>query len=322
MDATETAPGAEANGTADFGAFAGAILEKQPFKGYVLERALAGGDRAAVFKAVDKAMERPVAVKVMRPWQGREGVVEEFFSLAGSIARLRSPAAARGLDAGRGDGDFFVVYEFLPGESLADKLRRRVSGKLTEKESLGLARELALALQNLFELGHPHGNLKPSNVVMGERGKPRLTDIGFAWNLAWPDDAAAFRSAPDFLPPERLAGEFNIDIRGDLYSLGAIWHWALTGRPVFRGGTPEETLRLHLEAEPASVRDSDPRLGAATASTIKWLLEKERDRRPRTPKELLRKLSSHPLLAEEGGSVAEAVAGTGESEPEEDAAES
>lgn len=281
--------------------FAAGIFAKQPFRGYELREVLANSDRNAVFKAHDKNMERPVALKVMRPWRGRDGVVEEFFSLAGSIARLRCPGAARGLDAGRGDGDFFLAYEFLPGESLADKLRRRQTGKFTEKEALKLVREMALVLQSLFDLGHPHGNFKPSNILVGEGGKPRLADIGFAWNLAWPDDESAFRASPDFLPPERIEGEYNIDIRGDLYGLGAVWFWLLTGRAVFQNADPGETLRQHLESEAPALRDIDPRLSAATAGMVRWLLEKDRDARPRTPKEFLRKLASHPLLAGEAG---------------------
>lgn len=295
MESMETeAPSAAAPDTTPYAA---ELFAKQPFRGYELTAVLAADDRRAVFKAHDRTMERTVAVKVMRPCPGREGVVEEFFSLAGSIARLRCPGAARGLDAGRSDGNFFLVYEFLPGESLKHKVERRQAGRLTEKESLKLARELAEVLQSLFDLGNPHGNLKPSNVVVAEGGKPRLADVGFAWSLAWPDDDAAFRAFPDFLPPERLAGEINIDVRGDLYSLGATWFWALMGRPVFRGATPEETIRMHMEEKAPALGTIDPKVSAATSQLVRWLLEKDRDARPRTPREFLRKLSDHPLLA-------------------------
>ncbi len=294
---TET-PSAQAAGEAGAPAatpFAAAIFEKQPFRGYRLDAVLAADDRRAVFKAHDETMDRPVAVKVMRPWPGREGIAEEFFSLAGSVARLRCPGAARGLDAGRSDGNFFMVHEFLPGESLRAKVMRRQTGRLTEKESLRLAKEIAGALQSLFELGNPHGNLKPSNIIVAEGGRPKLADIGFAWTLAWPGDDEAFRAFPDFLPPERLAGEINIDIRGDLYSLGAVWFWALMGRPVFHGDTPAETVRMHREEKAPAPGTIDPKVSAATSQLVRWLLEKDRDARPRTPKEFLRRLAEHPL---------------------------
>lgn len=282
----------------DASEYARAIFEKQPFRGYVLTSVMTSDDRRAVFKGHDQTLDRPVAVKVMRPWPGREGVVEDFFSLAGSIARLKCPGVARGLDAGRGDGDFFLVYEFLPGETLEHKLNRRQTGRLTEKEALRLVADLAGILQNLFDKGNPHGNLKPSNIVIETGGMPRLADIGFAWNLAWPTDAEAFTAFPEYLPPERSAGELNIDIRGDLYSLGAIWFRALMGRPVFLADTAEEILHMHREEKAPALGTIDPKITAATSQLVRWLLEKERDARPRTPREFLRKLAAHPFVGE------------------------
>lgn len=279
--------------------FAEAILLKQPFKGYELSSVVSAHERRAVFKAHDTTLDRTVAVKVMRPSKERGGAVEEFFSLAGSIARLKCPGVARGLDAGRSDGNFFLVYEFLSGESLEDKLRRRQSGRLTEREALRLVAETAGILQNLFEKGNPHGNLKPSNIVVAEGGRPQLADIGFAWNLAWPTDADAFLAHPDYLPPERLAGELNVDVRGDLYSLGAVWFRAVLGRPPFMGGTPEETVRMHREEKAPALGTFDVKIpvSAATSQLARWLLEKNRDDRPRTPREFLKKLAQHPLVA-------------------------
>lgn len=295
--------------------FAAALAETQPVRGYELGACLHSTDRSAVFRSVDRSLDRPIAVKILRPYPGREGVVEEFFSLAGSIARLRCPGVARGLDAGRADDNFFLAYEYIAGESLSARLGRRQSGRLTEKESIRLVAELAGVLQRLFEQGHPHGHLHPGNIALGDGWKPTLLDIGFAWNLAWPDDEAAWAAAPGHLPPERIRGELNIDARGDLYSLGALWYEMLAGAPPFRGDTPAGTLRLHLEAKPAPLRDVDAKLSAATANLALWLLEKERDSRPRTPREFLRKLRAHPLVAGEA-----AADGDGDGDATENAA--
>lgn len=278
--------------------YANGVFERQPFRDYELSAVVAGDDRRAVLKGRDKVLDRPVAVKVMRTWRDREGLVEEFFSLAGSIARLKCPGVARGLDAGRSDDDFYLVYEYLPGESLEHKLQRRQSRRLTEKEAVKLVAEIAGILQNLFDKGNSHGNLKPSNIIVADGGAPRLADIGFAWNLAWPTDEAAFAAHPDYLPPERTAGELNVDVRGDLYSLGAIWFRAVLGRPVFLGDTPAETVRLHREEKAPALGSIDPKISAATSQLVRWLLEKNRDDRPRTPREFLKKLSEHPLVVE------------------------
>lgn len=298
--ASTAAPAAPLGGDAP-NPFAADLLAAQPFNGYALEECLASSAASAVFKATDRNMERTVAVKALRPWPGRDNAVEDFFSQAGAVARVRHPALARGLDAGRGGGVFFMAHEFVRGESLEAKLARRQTGRLGEKESLVLVRDLASVLQGLFDIGQSHGDLRPGRVIMGEGGKPKLLGIGFAWTLAWPDDLAAFRDAPDYLSPERIAEEFTIDIRGDLYALGCLWHRALLGAPVFRGATSAATLDMHLTAKPVPPREADPRLSAASSQLILWLLEKDRDARPRTPREFLRKLASHPLLAGEDG---------------------
>ena len=265
--------------------FADNLLAEQPFSGYRIEKSLASDDRRAVFKAESGLFEQAVALKVMQPWPERHNAAEDFFSLAGSIARLRTPAAARGLDAGRSGRIFFLAYEFTPGENLAERLARRQNGRMGEREALRMVRELARALQKLFESGQPHGNLKPSNIMLlPEGGEVRLLDIGFAWTLAWPNDADAFAAAPDFLAPERIMGDLNVDIRGDLYSLGAIWYRLLMGEPVFKASTPP--------------RERDPRLSAATSGLILRLLEKDRDARPRTPRDFLRRLGEHPLFGD------------------------
>ncbi|MDR2390114.1 MAG: serine/threonine protein kinase [Planctomycetota bacterium] len=279
--------------------FADKLLAEQPFPGYRIEKSLASDDRRAVFKAESGLFEQAVALKVMQPWPERHNAAEDFFPLAGSIARLRTSAAARGLDAGRSGRIFFLAYEFTPGENLAERLARRQSGRMSEREALRMVRELARSLQKLFESGQPHGNLKPSNIMLlPEGGEVRLLDIGFAWTLAWPDDADAFAAAPDFLAPERIRGDLNVDVRGDLYSLGAIWYRLLMGEPVFKASTPGETLRMHLDAQPTPPRERDPRLSAATSGLILRLLEKDRDARPRTPRDFLRRLGEHPLFGE------------------------
>lgn len=310
---TETAQGQEVPPVVS--PLAERLMTEQPFKGYELAICLSSSDVGAVFKARDKTMERNVVLKAVQPSANRVGAVEDFFSQAGAVARVRHPGVARGLDAGRGGDVFFMVHETARGESLETRLARRLTRRLTERESLVLARDVAGVLQALFELGQYHGDLAPDRIAIGEGGTPTLLGLGFTWNVAWPDDRQAYLSRPYFLPPERIAGEFNIDIRGDLYALGCVWGLALLGEPVFKGTTPAQVLDMHLEAKPTPPRETDPRLSSATSQLVMWLLEKDRDARPRTPKEFLRKLAAHPLLdgaEEEAGGRSESADERGE----------
>jgi serine/threonine-protein kinase len=290
--------------------FSRRLFEAQPFSGYELQECLEAEGRSAVFKARDAAMERTVAVKALSPSARRESAVEEFFAEAGSVARVRAQGVLRGFDAGRGGGAFFMAHELARGDSLDDRLSRRQTGKFTEREAFDIVRRLAGALELLFAAGQRHGDLRPKRIILLPGGELRLAGIGFAWQTAFADDDGAHLAKPEYLSPERIRGDENYDIRADLYALGCLWWRMLLGEPPFRGSTPGETLRMHLETDPASPRELDPRLSAATSQLMLALLAKDRDARPRTPRDFLKRLAGHPLS--ENGEGERQAAGTGE----------
>lgn len=264
-------------------AIAAQTLLSQPFAGYELQECIGCSGPIMLFRARDIALERTVAVKAVLPHPDRADAVEQFFTEAGSVAGLKSNAIARALYAGQSMDLFFMVYEFVTGESLASRLERR-STLFTEKEAMQLAVQAAELLQALYEKSHPYGCLRPSNLlyVRADDGgqRARLTDIGFAWQIGWASDADAFAARPGYLPPEQLNGELNIDIRGDLWSLGSMLWRVLLGRPALLPG----------ENESPDPRALDPRISAPTAAVLRWLTEPDRSNRPRTPRDLLNRL--------------------------------
>ena len=279
--------------------FADGFIEKQPFKGYELLACLGMTKNTAIFKAKEAVLGRTVALKIVRPDSRRKDAVDIFFSEARGIARLRLSDIARGLDVGRAGDLFFFAYDYVNGENLGEKLARREKNRLTEKEALFFIYQSAKALQGLFENGQTHRNLKPGNFIIQEKTEIKITDLGFAWALAYPDDESARLAQPYYLSPEIIMEEVNTDIRSDLYSLGCIWFEALLARPVFSALENALVLEKHLSQTPENPRDLEPRLSAASARLILWLLEKERDNRPRTPQDFINQLKNHPLLAVE-----------------------
>ncbi len=277
----------------------GQLLE-QPFPGYLVTARLAETPGSTVFRATDTRLDREVAIKALIPdLTHNQDAVELFFNEARNVARLRHPRIVRGLDVGRAGKYFYFAMEFIKGESLADRLARLERGKLAEKAALPIVRQTAEGLQYIFENGLAHRNLKPGNVLLTESGEVKLGDLGVAREVAYatPEDLALANSA--YVSPEQARGDFNIDIRSDLYSLGCLWHHLVLGYPPFRGVTPQEVLRKQQEADPANPREQDVRISAATSQLILSLLAKDRDDRPRTPQDFLNRLREHPLLAEE-----------------------
>ncbi|MDR3210532.1 MAG: serine/threonine protein kinase [Planctomycetota bacterium] len=285
--------------------FATALKAEQPFRGYELSVCLASEEHSAVFRAHDQTLGKMAVVKALRPWPDRPGAVEEFFSLAGSTARVRQPQLARGLDVGRGqiglagndrgESVFFMVYAPAEGRNLSDYLAKRHNGRLRETEALRLVEDIASILQRLFESGQSFRDLSPGRILLGRNNRVTLVGFGFAWNLAWPEDQLAYLARPHYLAPERIAGEINLDIRSDLYALGCLWHQLLLGCPVFDAVSPQLILKSHREDLPTSPRERDPKISAATSGLLLRLLAKNRQERPRTPKEFLQQLYEHPL---------------------------
>jgi serine/threonine-protein kinase len=307
-------------------------LEEQPITGYALKEIAGAEPHTAVFLADDARRGKTVAVKVIAAdLAARPDAATRFFEDIRGVAGLRSPAVARGHDAGRApEGRFWFARDWLRGESLAARLARRERGRLSERETLALARGVAEALRDLFGHGLAHRRLTPSNVIFVEnaapapeapsapaegedelarllardsrrpaagRAKIALTDAGVAVELCFPDAAAALARHAAYAAPEQAAGEINTDIRADLYALGCLWHQALLGAPPFRG-TPEEMLRRHREEAPVPAREAEPRISYATSRLIEWLLAKDPEDRPRTPRDFLATLAQHPMLAE------------------------
>lgn len=270
---------------------------EQPFPGYTVIEKIAQGGYGAVYRARDERFQREVAIKILLPdLAAHPDAVERFFAEARTTARLRHPHLVRGYDVGRSGRYLFYVMEYVHGESLAQKLERLERHCLSERESLEIIRPLAEVLQYIFEQGLVHRDVKPGNILLGEERAVKLCDLGIARELSYPDERSVVRGSPSYASPEQIREECDIDIRSDLYSLGCTWFHMLLGRPPFMGSCPEEILRGHLETPPPSPRTINMRITAATSELILWLLEKDRDQRPRTPAKFLEKLSLHPLL--------------------------
>jgi serine/threonine protein kinase len=262
---------------------------REQIAGYRLTAVLGEGAMGTVYRAKQLSLDRDVAIKVLSPELADDPVfVERFLREAKAVARLNHTNIVSGIDVGEADGLKYFVMEHVDGNTVAFLLRR--GGAIDEERALLLAQQVARALDHAYRNGLVHRDVKPENVLISRDGVAKLCDLGLAkLEDHGPADAARM-GTPSYISPEQARGEADVDIRSDLYSLGATLFHMLTGRPPFAADTPALLLAKHLTEAAPSPRTLAPEVSPATETVVLRLLAKQPSERYQTPAELLKAL--------------------------------
>jgi len=257
----------------------------------ILEKVAAGG-MGVVYLARDEQLERDVAVKVLPSGTlTDEAARRHFRKEATALAKLNHPHIETVYDFGTQDGIDFLVMEYLPGKTLADRL---ASGALPEKEIIELGIQIASGLEEAHDRGIVHRDLKPANIAITVKGYAKILDFGLAKLLrpveegtteVFSDSQAAAGTLP-YMPPEQLRGE-RVDGRADIYTVGAVLYEMATGRRAFREALASRLIDAILHQPVVSPRAMNPRISLELETIILKCLDKDPDRRYQSAKELL-----------------------------------
>ena len=216
-------------------------------KHYRLIRHLGSGGMGAVFEAVDRRDDTRVAVKLLHAHlAGDESFRERFEREAHVAALLRSPYTVHLLDYGISQGYYFLVMEFVDGESVAQRIH--AEGRLDPRRALAIAADAARALEEAAARGVVHRDIKPDNILLGNDGSVKVADFGIARRVGGGGDlpvAGGFIGTTAYAAPEQSTD--SVDGRADIYALGAALYCMLTGQPPFHG-TALDIVRQHQEA--------------------------------------------------------------------------
>lgn len=263
--------------------------------GYRIDGVIGRGTTGTVYRAVQLAVEREVAVKVLHPeLAARPQVVQRLQREARTMARLAHPHVVGAIDMGEVDGRWWFAMELVDGPSLEQLLR--TDGPLSEREALRLFAPLCEAVEHLWEDGVVHRDIKPANILLERTGRgvhrhyrARLADLGLAVGH---DDPTLTRQGgtvgtPHYISPEQARDPRDVDVRSDLWALGATLFHAVCGRPPFDGSSAAEVLSAVLHQSVPDPRRVRPGLSAGLALVLRKCLVRDVERRYQSADELL-----------------------------------
>ncbi|WP_460752454.1 serine/threonine-protein kinase [Nocardiopsis oceani] len=274
---------------------------------YRLLSRLGAGGMGEVWRAVDELLDRPVAVKLIRPGRVDSAqVVARFRREARVTARLAGHPNVvilydfgQGADDGRGAGPVFAVMELVPGRPLTSVLRE--DGPLPVGRAAALVSQAASGLGAAHAAGIVHRDVKPGNLMVVEEGTGdgtlKVLDFGIAAFTAATRSERITRTGqvvgtPLYMSPEQVRGD-RVDRPSDLYSLGAILYQLLTGEPPFRDPNRLAVLRMHLGEPPPSAAAVRPDIPADLSDLVSALLAKRPEDRPADAEEVRDRLAPY-----------------------------
>jgi len=257
--------------------------------GYEMIALIGRGGMGAVYKARQLSMDRLVAIKVLsQRYSSDRNFIERFLREARAVAKLNHRNIIGGIDVGETQGVHYFVMEFVQGSTVAQVLKEKK--RFDEKSALAIAERMAAALDHAARHGMIHRDIKPENIMISVEGEAKLCDLGLAKQTNKDDSNLTMDGmsvgTPNYISPEQARGDVNLDIRADIYSLGASLYHMVTGSTPFNGPNPLIVMTKHVTEDLEPPKSRFPELSNGLNQLIVRMMRKERDHRYQTPGEL------------------------------------
>lgn len=275
---------------------------------YRLRRRVGQGGMGVVYEADHPNLERTVALKILTPGRRDPADIQRFLREVKSAGRFNHPNIVHAYDAGI-DGDIpYLAMEYVDGENLFQLLLRE--GPIDGARALRWLAQATSALWFLEDVGWTHGDGKPSNWVLPASNELKLVDLGLCRPPGKPRDPELIHGSPPYIAPEQLGTGERIDIRSDLFALGATFYHMLAGDPPYLARTVRELYRAQREETIQPLRELRPDIDPALTAVIGRLLELDPAARFQSCGELaeaLRRIDGCPAIPPPGSAKAEAT---------------
>jgi eukaryotic-like serine/threonine-protein kinase len=277
------------------------LHDARKFGQYRLLKRIGAGGMGEVYLAEHQLLKRPCALKLIRPEAGANPVaLARFEREVRSAARLSHPNSIEIYDYGHAeDGTFYYVMEFLPGMSLEDLVRK--AGPLPPGRVIYLLRQACAGLAEAHGIGLVHRDLKPANIFVSRRGGEsdvaKVLDFGLVKLTREPGAAAltadlTVSGTPSYMAPEQATASRDLDARADVYAMGAVAYFALTGRPPFSGESAFAIMMAHARDAVIPPSEIRPEIPADLEKVVLTALAKKPDDRYPEARSMARALAA------------------------------
>ena len=241
---------------------------------YEITQLLGEGGMSFVYKAIDKQLQRTVAIKTLKPvYVEQEKFVERFKREAQTAANLNHPNIVQIFDWGIGDEPFFVM-EYIEGSTLTSIISKKKT--LSISDILFIGAQVSSGLQAAHSQGLVHRDIKPGNIMITPQGKVKVTDFGIVSLQNDESDitkTGSILGTASYISPEQAQGK-PVSKESDLYSLGTVLYELITGRPPFEGETPIATATKHITDKPEKLSSYRQNIPKGVENAILKLLHK------------------------------------------------
>ena len=263
---------------------------------YQIEEIIGSGGMSTVFKATDPNLKRVVAVKMIHPHMSMdEDFIRRFEEEAKGVAQLRHPHIVQVYDFDHDEDAYYMILEFVPGESLAEYLARleKSDRQMSNQEVVKYGSQICQAVDYAHQRGLIHRDLKPANVMLNVYGEAILMDFGIAKIVGGTRHTAtgAVIGTAMYMSPEQIKG-MEIDHRTDIYSLGVMLFEMVSGKPPFQADSAMTLMMMHVNDPVPNLSQLRPDVPRGLVDVIEKALSKDRNDRYQSAAEMASALES------------------------------